>query len=154
MSETSILERIQAEMIAAMKARDQETLSTLRMLKSALMEAKTKKPKDATLTLEEEIEIVRRYAKKRSEMIEEWRKHGQPERVASEERELAVTGRYLPQALSEEELRAMVRESIAATGASGPKDTGKVIGAVMALAKGRADGAMVSRLVREALAGC
>jgi uncharacterized protein YqeY len=71
--------------------------------------------------------------------------------VAREEAEIAVTQRYLPQALSEDEIRAVVKEAIAATGASSPKDMGKVIGAVMAKVKGKAEGSVVSRLVKEGL---
>lgn len=153
MSETSILEQIQQDMTAAMKAREPATLSTLRMLKAALMEAKTKKAKDAVLTREEEIEILQRYAKKRRETIEELRKVGRADLVESEEREIAVTGRYLPQMLSDDEVRAVVREAVAKTGAAGPKDMGRVMGAVMAQLKGRAEGATVSRLVKETLGG-
>jgi uncharacterized protein len=153
MTDISILTRIQADMAAAMKSKDAETLSTLRMLKSALMELKTRKARDASLTPDEEIEVLQRYAKKRRESIEEFGRLGLQDRIASEEREIAVTQRYLPQAIGEDELRAVVREAIAATGATGPKEMGKVIGAVMAQVKGRAEGGLVSRLVKEALAG-
>lgn len=149
----SIYERLQADMTAAMKAKDSDTLSTLRMLKAAILEAKTKKPKDAGVSSDEEIEILQRYAKKRRETIEELRKLGREDLVLAEEREIAVTARYLPQAMSEDELREIVRAAIAQTGASGPKEMGKVIGAVMAQVKGRAEGGTVSKLVKEALAG-
>lgn len=151
MTDPTILERIQSDLAAAMKARDADTLSTLRMLKAALMEAKTKKAKDAVLGADEEIEVLQSYAKKRRQVIEEWKKAGRADLVAREEAEIAVTQRYLPQGASEDELRALVREAIARTGASGPKDMGKVIGAVMAQVKGRAEGGTVSRLVKEAL---
>jgi hypothetical protein len=151
MTDPSIVERIQADMTAAMKSRDAETLSTLRMLKAALMEAKTRKPKDAPLSAEEAVEVLQRYAKKRRESIEEFRRLGLEDRVGSEEREIAVTQRYLPQPLSEAEVREAVREAVAAVGAAGPKEMGKVMGAVMAKVKGRADGTLVSRLVKEAL---
>jgi hypothetical protein len=140
-------------MAAAMKAKDADTLSTLRMLKSALMEAKTKKPKDAMLSAAEEIEVLQRYVKKRRETIEELRKVGRRDLVEREQREIEVTLRYLPQGLSEDELRALVREAMQRTGATGPRDAGKVIGAVMGQAKGRAEGGVVSRLVKEALGG-
>jgi hypothetical protein len=153
MTDPSILDRIQSDMTAAMKSQDRDTLSTLRMLKSALMEAKTKKPKDATLGADEQIEILQRYVKKRRETIEEMRKVGREDMVAKEESEIAVTQRYLPQAMAEEDVRALVREAIAATGATSPRDMGKVIGAVMAQVKGRAEGSLVSRLVKEGLAG-
>ncbi|MBI1796135.1 MAG: GatB/YqeY domain-containing protein [Candidatus Eisenbacteria bacterium] len=153
MADDTILSRIQTDMTAAMKSREAATLSTLRMLKTALMEARTRKPRDASLTADEEIEVLQRYAKKRREAIEEFRKLGRDDLVASEEKEIAVTAAYLPQGLGDDELRALIREAIAATGAAGPKDTGKVIGAVMAKAKGRVEGGTVSRLVKEALAG-
>jgi hypothetical protein len=151
MSEAPISERIQSDMTAAMKARDAGTLSTLRMLKAALMEARTKKPKDAVFSREEEIEVLQRYAKKRRETIEELKKIGREDLVASEEREIAVTQVYLPQMLSEDEVRSLVLEAVARTGATGPKEMGKVMGVVMAQVKGRADGALVSRLVKESL---
>ena len=153
MSETDITQRIQADMTTAMRAKDAPTLSTLRMLKTALMEARTKKPKDVGLTGDEEIEIVQRYAKKRREAIEEFRKLGREDLVASEEREIGVAARYLPQPLGDDELRALVRDAVAATGAAGPKDSGKVIAMVMAGARGRVEGGTVSRMVRELLAG-
>jgi hypothetical protein len=151
MTDPTILERIQSDMAAAMKAREADRLSTLRMLKTALMEAKTKRPKDAILTADEEIEVLQRYVKKRREVIDEMRKVGRADVIAREEGEIAVTQRYLPQGMGEEELRALVREAIAKTGAAGPKDLGKVIGAVMAQVKGRAEGSAVSRLVKELL---
>ena len=77
----TLMEQIQADLVVAMKSREAETLSTLRMLKAALMEAKTKKPKDATLGPEEELEVVRRYAKKRREAIEEFRRLGREDLV-------------------------------------------------------------------------
>ena len=153
MNDEPILERIQTDMTAAMKSRDADTLSTLRMLKAALMEARTKKAKDAAFSRDEEIEVLQRYAKKRRETIEELRKLGRGDLVASEEQEIAVTQRYLPQMLPEDAVRALVLEAVAKTGAAGPKDMGKVMGAVMAQVKGRADGATVSRLVKESLGG-
>src|SRR5258707_3725714 len=131
MSDDSILAKLQADMTAAMKAKEADTLSTLRMLKASLMEAKTRKPKDAVLTAEEEIDVLQRYVKKRREAIEEFTRHGLADKIASERREIEVTQRYLPQAVSEDEILAHVREAIAATGASGPNDIGKVIGAVI-----------------------
>jgi uncharacterized protein YqeY len=148
-----LLQRIQNDMAAAMKSRDAATLSTLRMLKTALMELKTQKARDATLTADEEIEVVQRYAKKRREAIEEFRKLGRDDLVASEEREIEVAGRYLPRALGEDEIRERIRAAVAKTAAAGPKDMGKVIGAVMAEAKGQVEGGTVSRLVKEILAG-
>lgn len=153
MSDPSIQDRIQGDMAAAMKAKDADTLSTLRMLKSALMEARTKKPKGAEFTADETIEILMRYVKKRRETIEELQKAGRADLVAREEQEIAVTQRYLPQGIPEAELTALIKATVERVKAAGPKDAGKVIGAVMAQVKGRAEGGTVSRLVREALGG-
>lgn len=153
MDDATIQARIQTDMTAAMKARDSESLSTLRMLKAALMEAKTKKPKDESLSPDEEIEVLQRYAKKRREVIEEMKKLGREDVIAQEEREIQVTMRYLPAPLDEDAVRKLVAEAVTSTGAASPKDMGKVMGAVMAQVKGRVDGGTVSRLVKEALPG-
>ena len=153
MSDESIQSRIQSDMTTAMKARDPDTLSTLRMLKSSLMEAKTRKARDESLSPDEEIEVLQRYVKKRREVIEEMKKAGRADVIAREEAEIAVTMRYLPQPVGEDELRALVGEAVAATGATTQKDMGKVIGAVMAQVKGQAEGGTVSKLVKAALGG-
>ena len=153
MSDATITERIQTEMVRAMKEKDAETLSTVRMLKAALMEAKTAKPKEVALTREEEIEVLQRYVKKRRETIEINTKAGRVDLNASEEREIAVTQRFLPAMLSEARLAEIVQAAVASTGAAGPRDMGKVIGAVMAQVKGQAEGGTVSKLVKQALGG-
>jgi len=149
--EVSISEQIQAAMVKAMKEKDADTLSTVRMLKAALMEAKTAGPRDTVLTREQEIEVLQRYVKKRRETIETNTKVGRADLNPSEEREIAITQRFLPAMMSETELDAIVRDAVKSTGAAGPKDMGKVIGAVMAKVKGRAEGSTVSRLVKQAL---
>lgn len=149
----SIQARIQGDLAVAMKAKDADTLSTLRMLKAALLEAKTKKAKDEQLGADEEIEILQRYVKKRRETFDEMIRLGRGDLAEKEKREIEVTQRYLPQAVSEDELRGIVTAAVASTGATSAKDMGKVIGAVMAQVKGRAEGAVVSKLVKEALAG-
>ncbi len=149
----SALERIQNDMTAAMKSKDADTLSTLRMLKAALLEAKTKKAKEAPFTADEEIEILQRYVKKRRETIEELKRIGRTETLAREEQEIAVTQRYLPEMLSETELRALIADAVKQSGASAPKDMGKVMGLLMGKVKGKAEGGTVSRLVKEALGG-
>jgi len=149
----TIQERIQTDMVAAMKEKDAPTLSTLRMLKSALMEAKSAKSRDAVLSADEEIEILQRYVKKRRETIELNIKIDRTDLNGPEEFEIQVTQKYLPEAVSEEELAKIVKDAVASTGAAGPKEMGKVIGVVMAQVKGRAEGSAVSRLVKAALGG-
>ena len=149
----SIQAKIQSDMTAAMKSRDADTLSTLRMLKTALMEARTRLSKDSVLTVDEEIEVLQRYVKKRRETLDEMKKLGRDDLVAKEQAEIDVTSRYLPQPLGEDEVRAIVQAAVASTGAAGPKDMGKVMGAIMPQVKGKAEGGLVSRLVKEALGG-
>ena len=151
--EPTIQERIQTDMVIAMKAKDAPTLSTLRMLKTALMEAKTAKSRDAVLTAEEEIEILQRYIKKRRETIDLNLKIARPDLNDPEEVEIAITQKYLPEPISQEALARIVRDAVASTGAVAPKEMGKVIGVVMAQVKGRAEGNTVSALVKAALAG-
>ena len=153
MSDTDIMARIQADMTNAMKAKDADALSTLRMLKAALLEAKTKKPKDETLSDDEAVDVLQRYVKKRRETADEMAKLGRDDLVARERAEIDVTMRYLPQPMSEDDVRAAVREAVQASGAVGPKDMGRVMGLVMVKVKGKAEGGLVSRLVKEALAG-
>ena len=151
MSEDTYLRRIEKDLVDAMKARDAATLSTLRMLKAAILEVQTKKPRAEPLSADEEREILQRYVKKRRETIEGLGRAGRADLVANEEREIAVTARYLPAELSEADLLGIVRETAQRLGATSPKEMGKVVGAVMAQVKGRADGTVVSRLVKEAL---
>jgi uncharacterized protein YqeY len=153
MNEPTLWQRIEQDLVAAMKARDAETLSTLRMLKAALLEAKTRKSKDAEMTAAEQIEILQRYVKKRRETIEELKRVGREDLVAREEREIQVVQRYLPAGMAEDELRALIGEVVTQLGAASPRDLGKVMGAVMGRVKGRAEGALVNRLVKEALGG-
>ncbi len=147
----SILERLQTDIVQAMKAKDAATLSTLRMLKAAFMEAKTAKSKDAVLSGDEEIEILQRYVKKRRETIELNAQAGRADLNTAEEQEITVTQRYLPEALSEEAVRELVANAVASTGASSAKEMGKVMAALMPHVKGKVEGAVVSRLVKEAL---
>ena len=153
MTEASITEQIQTAMVKAMKEKDADTLSTVRMLKAALMEAKTAGPRDSTLSRDQEIEILQRYVKKRRETIEMNAKVGRADLNPAEEREIAITQRFLPAMVSEAELATIVKAAVASTGAAGPRDMGKVIGAVMAQVKGRAEGSTVSKLVKQALGG-
>jgi uncharacterized protein len=153
MTDESILARLQTDMTAAMKSKDADTLSTLRMLKAAIMEAKTRMAKDAVVGAAEEIEVLQRYVKKRRESIDEFTRLGLADKVPREQQEIEITQRYLPKGMSDDEVLAVVKEAMAATGASTPKDMGKVIGAVMAKVKGRAEGGTVSKLVKQALGG-
>jgi uncharacterized protein YqeY len=104
------------------------------------------------LTEDEYLAVLSREVKSRRESVEAFRTGGREDLAAKEEAEIAILGDYLPQALAEDELRALVREGITATGASSPRDMGKVMGWLAPQTRGRADGKRVSELVVQALA--
>jgi len=144
-----IADSIQKQIGEAMKARDEVKLSTLKMLSSALSYDKIAKQHD--LSADEELSVVRSEAKKRKDAIEVYTKVGQTERAEREKTELSVLEAYLPAQMSDEDLLKLVDEAIAETGASSPSDMGRAIGAVVAKAKGAADGSRISALVKEKL---
>ena len=145
----TLSERLQTDMTAAMKAKDALRLSTLRMVRSAMQYAKVQKR--AELTDDDVLGVLSKEAKQRRESAEEFRKGGRPELADKEEAEAAIIVEYLPQQMSEAEIRALVSEAVAGTGASTAKDMGKVMGWLSPRTKGRADGRQVSEIVREAL---
>ncbi len=144
-----ILDTINKQIVEAMKAKDEIRLSTLKLLLSALHNAKIDKRGD--LTKEEELEIVRREAKKRKDAIEAYKKVGATDRAEKEEKELAILQEFLPKELPDEEVSKLVDEAITTTSANSMQDMGKVIGAVMAKAKGRADGKKVAEMAKRKL---
>ncbi|MDQ2676828.1 MAG: GatB/YqeY domain-containing protein [Actinomycetota bacterium] len=140
----STLEQIQADTKDAMRAGDKPRVGALRLIADALQ-------KDQKSGGEDEVAVLRRERKRRIEAAEAYRSGGDAERAQAEEAEAELISAYLPAELSNEELAGIVDEAIAATGAAGPKDTGKVMGAAMGRVAGRADGKRVSALVRERL---
>ncbi|HEY8691516.1 MAG TPA: GatB/YqeY domain-containing protein [Chloroflexota bacterium] len=145
----TLSERLRTDMTAAMKARDELRLSTLRLVRSAMQYAKVQKR--AELTDEDVIGVLSKEAKQRRESAEEFRKGGRPELADKEAAEAAILAEYLPRQMSEAEIRSLVGEAVTATGASTAKDMGKVMGWLSPKTKGRADGRQVSEIVREAL---
>ncbi|MDP8955496.1 MAG: GatB/YqeY domain-containing protein [Actinomycetota bacterium] len=145
----SLKERLAGEMRAAMKERDAVRLGALRLLTAAVKnrEVELRHP----LSDEEFIEVATREVKRRREAIEAYEKAGREDRASTEREEQRVLESYLPAALSEEDLGALIDEGLEATGASGPGDLGKVMGFVMGKAKGRVDGKAVQARVRERL---
>src|SRR5690625_4494771 len=145
----SRLNEINQDMKAAMKARDKEKLKTIRMLKSALQNEEI--GKGAELTEEEELTVLAREKKQRVETLNEFKAANRDDLVQQLETEIAVVDAYLPEQLSEEEVRSIVQETISETQSTSMKDMGKVMGALMPKVKGKADGALVSSLVKEEL---
>lgn len=143
-------ERLQQEITAAMRSGETLRRDVLRMAHNALYNAE--KTKRAPLTEEEATSLVTREVKTRRESVDAFRKGGREDLAAKEEAEIEILGEFLPQALSEDELRALVEEAVAATGASSPRDLGKVMGWLSPRTRNRADGKVVSGLVAGALA--
>ena len=139
-----------AAMKTAMREHDDLRRDTLRMAIAAAYNAE--KAARRPLTDDEFIGVLARETKTRRESIEAYEKAGRPDLAAKERAESDILAEYLPAALSEDELRAMVREAIAQTGATSARDLGKVMGIVSKQTKGRADGKAVSGMVAQELA--
>ncbi len=143
-------EKIQQELTAAMKAREELRLRVLRMLKAALHNRKIEK--GAELDDAEAMAVVKLLIKQRHEAAEEYRKGGAAERAAEEEKEVGILQGYLPAAVGEEAIRAAIEEAMKETAATSAKDMGKVMKAVMGRFAGQnVDGKRVSELVRQRL---
>jgi len=141
-----ILDRLMEDMKTAMKAGDKATLGTIRMLMSELKNAKISKGDD--LDEAEEQKVLASYAKKRKEAMEAARDGGRDELVAKEKAELETTLSYLPEQMSEDELKDIIRKHVEASG-GGKQAFGQVMKAVMADVGGQADGKTISALVKE-----
>ncbi|MBI2989524.1 MAG: GatB/YqeY domain-containing protein [Deltaproteobacteria bacterium] len=142
---------IQDTVKAAMKGGDRLTVSTLRLLLSALHNEEIKERRE--LGGEEVVKLISSLCKQRQEAIEYFRKGGRTDLLEKEEEELEILRRFLPQALSEEELRALIRCSIEEVGAKGVQDLGKVMKQIMPKVTGRTEGRRVNELAREILSG-
>jgi len=147
----TLYERLQGALTSAIRARDELRRETLRMaIAAAYNEQKAAR---RPLTDDEVIAVLARELKRRRESIEAFRAGGREDRAAREEAEAAVVAEFLPRPLSEEELREMVRAAIAETGASTPRDLGRVMGVLAPRTRGRAEGRTVSEMVARELAG-
>ncbi|MDE5627009.1 MAG: GatB/YqeY domain-containing protein [Paramuribaculum sp.] len=147
----NLFDKISADIKAAMLARDKVRLETLRGIKKEFIEAKTAKGADGTLTDDQAIKIMSKMVKQRRETAEIYKEQNRPELADNELAEAAVIEEYLPRALSADELRAELAAIIAETGASGPKEMGKVMGVASKRLAGRADGRAISEMVKQLL---
>jgi uncharacterized protein YqeY len=143
--------RIESAMRDAMRARDEQRTSTLRMAMAAVHNQKIARGRE--LTDDEVVDVLARQVKQRRESIAMYRDAGREERAAAEESEAAILTEFLPEQLSVAEVEEMARAAIAETGAASPADVGRVMGRLAPQTKGRADGRMVSEVVRRLLAG-
>jgi uncharacterized protein YqeY len=146
MGSSPLFDKINADIITAMKAKDEASLSALRMLKSAIKYKEVDLKRDATD--EDVIDVLAKQAKQRKESIEGFEKGNRPEAAASEKTELALIEKYLPAALGDAELAQLIEEAIKTSGAAGPKDMGKVMAILTPKIKGRADMGKVSGLIK------
>ena len=146
----SLQDRVQTDIATAMRAGDGLRRDVLRMVSSAAYNVE--KRQGHPLTDDEYLAVLTREVKTRRESVEAFRAGGRDDLVAKEEAEIAIIAAYLPAALGEAEVAALVDEAIAATGASSPRDLGKVMGWLSPRTRGRADGKQVSELVARKLA--
>jgi uncharacterized protein YqeY len=150
----ALKEQIKLDSTAALKSGDKHASETLRMLLSSiLVKEKDKQYKTGKPELEEQeiIDVVSSEIKKRKDAIALYEQGNRPELAEKEKQEIEIIKKYLPEQLSKEEIKKLVQESIQKTGAKDVKDMGKVMGDLNPKIKGRADGAEVSKLVRELL---
>lgn len=145
-------QQLQDELKQSMLARDTEKTSVLRMVISAIGYYEINKGGAGyTATEEDVLAVLQKEAKQRRDSIESFTAGGRPELAEKEQQELAIIQSYLPAQMGEDEIRTLVQEAITQTGASTPQDMGKVMGALMPKTKGKADGGIVSRIVKEEL---
>jgi len=146
----SLIARIEEELTTAMRARDQERTDALRLTLASLRSAE--KEVQRPLKEDEELHVLQRERKRRAEAAEAFRGGGREEQAAKEERELEIIQEFMPEPVDEDELERIIDDAIAETGATSLRDLGRVMADVMPQVAGRADGSVVSQLVREKLA--
>lgn len=145
----SLFKQIDTDYMAALKASNKAAVSTLRLVKSALKYKQIEKGED--LTDEDALSVLSSLVKQRRDSIEQYEKAGREDLAAVERGEIEVIQKYLPSQMSDEEVEALVRATIDELSASGPKDIGNVMKAVMPKVKGRADGKKVNGIVSKLL---
>ncbi|MDD5773927.1 MAG: GatB/YqeY domain-containing protein [bacterium] len=145
-----LLEKINSDIVEAMKAKDSLRTETLRMVKSALNYVKIEKKKEI-LDDEDVLAIISKQVKQHKESVESFEKGGRAELADKEKKELVILESYMPKQISHEEVNKIIKETVREVGAAGKKDFGKVMKAVSAKLKNQADGKVVSRIVGEEL---
>ncbi|HHT71280.1 MAG TPA: GatB/YqeY domain-containing protein [Firmicutes bacterium] len=147
----TIEEQLVADMKTAMKAREEGKLrlSTIRMVRAAIKNSEIAKRRP--LSDDEVLEVLAKELKERRDSIPEFARGGRADLVAKLEEEIRILSEYLPKPLSEDEIRRLAQETIEEVGATGQRDLGKVMGAIIPKTRGRADGRTVNKIVRELL---
>jgi uncharacterized protein YqeY len=144
-------ETLKNDLTEAIRSSDKVVSGTIRMVLTAITNEEVSGKEARVLTDDEIITVLSREAKKRREAAEEFAKAGRTDKAADEKAEGDVIARYLPAQLSEDDIKKLIDAAIASTGAAGPADMGKVMGAIKPQIAGKADGAVVSSLVKAAL---
>ena len=147
----SLADKINEDIKAAMRAKDKVTLESLRAVKSALLLAATEKGAGGDVSEKAEMQAIQRLVKQRKEAAEIFRGQGRDDLAEPEEAQAKVIEAYLPEQMSEDEVRSILADVVAQTGASGPQDMGRVMGAAMGKLQGKADGKLISSIVKELL---
>ncbi|TCP32341.1 hypothetical protein EV207_101320 [Scopulibacillus darangshiensis] len=145
----SLIDRLNQDMKQAMKDKDKVKLSVIRMIKASLQNESIKLGKE--LSEDEGLTVLSRELKQRKDSLQEFENAGRQDLVDGVKKEITVVDLYMPEQLSEEELQAIIDETITKVGASSKADMGKVMNAVIPKIKGRADGGQVSRIVQNKL---
>ena len=145
----SLRERIQSDITAAMRSGEALRRDTLRMAEGAIYNAEKRDRR--TYSDDEVAAVLAREVKTRRESVEAFRNGGREDLASKEEAEIAILAGFLPEQLSESEIATLVAEAVAATGAAGPRDMGKVMGWLAPKTRGRADGRLVSQVATRAL---
>ncbi len=147
-------QQLQDELKQSMLAKESEKTSVLRLLLSAVGYYEIQKGGAGYEASDEDVmAVIEKEAKQRRDSIEQFEKGDRQDLADKEKKELEMLQKYLPEQLSDEEIRSLVKEAIQTTGASSQQDLGKVMGALIPKTKGKADGALVSKIVREELSG-
>lgn len=147
----SLEQKIMTELKAAMLAKDEAALRSLRAVKAAILLAKTSEGGGGELKEEDEIKLLQKLVKSRKDSLEIYQQQNRPDLAKKEEEEIAVIEKFLPKQLSPEEIKTALASIIAETGASSPADMGKVMGVATKQLAGKADGKTISALVKELL---
>ncbi|MBI0576395.1 GatB/YqeY domain-containing protein [Neobacillus cucumis] len=146
----SLLERLNNDMKQAMKNKEKDKLSVIRMVKASLQNEAIKIG-SSELSEEQELTVLSREVKQRKDSLHEFDKAGREDLVDKLRTELSIVELYMPKQLSDEEVSDIVKETIAETGATSKADMGKVMAAIMPKVKGKADGSLVNKLVQQHL---
>ena len=148
----SLKTQIDEDIKVAMRNKEKDELRALRAIKSMILLAETEKGAQEDLLPETELKLLTKAANQRRESLAVYQEQGRADLAEKEEAELKVIERYLPQQLSEDEMRDELQKIIAQTGATGPQDMGKVMGTATKSMAGRADGKAISAMVKSLLA--